>query len=195
MLYVHQTMFRALIPALFLLSTFAAVAAPSRYELERDASSVGFRVGFGPDEITGTLPVRSADILLDFDNPPNSRVAVVLGTRGAKASFPFATQALRGPKVLSADAHPTLSFSTSEMRADGRKARVQGTLTIRGVARPIALDGQIFRQQGSADGDLSRLSVHLSGAVSRSAFGADGWSDMVGDTVALDIRVRIRRSD
>lgn len=186
---------RLLIPAILLLGATTATAAPTRYALERDASQVGFVVDFGPDKITGSLPVASADIVLDFDNPPDSHVTVVLDTRGASASFPFASQALRGPKVLATDRFPTLTFSTRDMRADGRKARVRGDVTIRGITRPVMLDGQIFRQEGSASGDLSRLAVHLSGTLRRSDFGADGWADMVGNNVALDIRVRIRRED
>lgn len=185
----------ALFLALFALASPDANAAPVRYDLERDRSSVAFSVDFGPDRITGTLPVKRTEILLDFDAPPNSRVSVTLDTRGAQASFPFATQALRGPKVLASDSFPELVFATTELRADGRRARVAGDLTIRGVTRPVTLDAQIFRQQGAASGDLSRLAVHLSGEVQRSAFGADGWPDMVGDRVTLDIRVRIRRAD
>jgi polyisoprenoid-binding protein YceI len=37
--------------------------------------------------------------------------------------------------------------------------------------------------------------VRLVGKVKRSAFGATGWSDMVGDEVRLDILARIARQD
>lgn len=172
-----------------------SVAAQTRYVLEPATSQVGFSVGFGPDRITGTFPVRSADIVLDFERPSNSRVAVSLDSARAVASFPFATQALRGPKVLATADFPTLDFSTTQLRADGRRARVGGQLTIRGRTRPVVLDAQIYRQPGSPEGDLSRLTVQLAGSISRSEFGAGGWPDMVGDRVDLDIRVRIRRAE
>jgi polyisoprenoid-binding protein YceI len=177
-----------------LSGTFAS-GAPVAYDLDRQNSSVGFTVGFGGDQITGTLPVATADIVLDFDAVRNSRVSVTLDARAAKAGFPFATQALRGPKVLASERFPTMTFATRDLSADGRKASVRGDLTIRGVTRPVVLQAQIFRQQGAESGDRSRLAVHLSGVVQRSAFGADGWSDMVGDTVGLDIRVRIQQAE
>ena len=59
----------------------------------------------------------------------------------------------------------------------------------------MTLAASIYRQQGSADGDLSHLTIRLTGAVQRSAFGATGWNDMVGDEVRLDILARIARVD
>jgi polyisoprenoid-binding protein YceI len=182
--------------AFLLLAPAVATAAPQAYRLDAAASTVSFEVGFGPDLITGTMPVLSADMTLDFDRPADSRVAVALDAAGARASFPFATQALTGPNVLATAAHPTIRFETTAFRAQpgpGARAEIDGTLTIRGVARPVTLDAEIFRREGAADGDLSALSVQLTTAVSRATFGASGWSDMVGDEVRIRILARIDR--
>jgi polyisoprenoid-binding protein YceI len=72
---------------------------------------------------------------------------------------------------------------------------VVGNLTIRGVTRPVRLAAQLYRQKGTAEGDRSRLSIRLTGSVSRAAFGATGWADLVGDTVAIDILARIARAE
>jgi polyisoprenoid-binding protein YceI len=74
-------------------------------------------------------------------------------------------------------------------------AEVAGTITIRGVSRPTVLHAGLYRQQGTAPGDLSLLTVHLTGAVNRSEFGATGWSDMVADQVRMDIVAQIQRTD
>lgn len=172
-----------------------ALAAPSAYVLEPESSSVGFETDFGPDRISGRMPVTRADLTLDFDRVANSTVAVTLDVTGAQASFPFAAQAMKGPKVLDARSFPTISFTSTSVQASGKGAKVLGNLTIRGVTRPTTLTAGIYQQQGSADGDLSRLTVRLTGAVNRSDFGATGWNDMVGDQVRLDIIARIRRVD
>lgn len=179
---------------LLLLLPAVAAAAPQAYRLDPAASTVTFDVTFGPDLITGTMPILSADMTLDFDRPADSRVAVTLDAAGAGASFPFATQALKGPTVLATTAHPRITFETTAFRAQpgpGARAEIDGQLTIRGVTRPVTLDAQIFRR---AEGDLSTLSVHLDTAVSRAAFGAEGWSDMVGDEVRIHIVARIDRA-
>ena len=168
-------------------------AAPVNYTLQPEASTVGFETDFGPDKITGRMPVTAASLTLDFQHIAGSTVAVTLDVGHAEASFPFAAQAMRGPKVLDAQEFPTISFQSTAVAADGDGAAVKGNISIRGVTRPATLHAVIFRQQGSADGDLSHLTIHLTGAVARSDFGATGWADMVGDEVRLDILARIVR--
>jgi polyisoprenoid-binding protein YceI len=175
----------------FFLTPAIAAAAPQSYRLDAAASTVSFEVTFGPDRITGTMPILSADMTLDFDRPADSRVAVTLDAAGATASFPFATQALTGPTVLATADHPTISFETTAFRAQpgpGARAEIDGTLTIRGVAQPVTLDAEIFQR---AEGAPDALSVHMDAEVSRATFGADGWSDMVGDEVRISIVARL----
>ena len=166
-------------------------AAPVPYAIEAAKSSVGFETDFGPDKITGTMPVTRADLVLDFANAANSTVAVTLNIAGASASFPFASQALKGPKVLDAATFPDITFASTAVRPKGDGAEVTGNVTIRGVSRPMVLIAQIYRQDGFVEGDFSHLSVLLTGSVNRSDFGATGWADMVGDEVRLRILARI----
>jgi polyisoprenoid-binding protein YceI len=179
----------------FALLAAPAFAAPADYVLEPDTSTVGFETDFGAQDITGRFPITQANLTLDFDTAANSTIDVILDVSRATASFPFAADALKGSNVLDARNHPTIRFVSTRIRAEGAGATVQGNLTIRGVTRPVTLAAEIFRQQGYAEGDRSHLTVTLRGAVSRSAFGATGFADMVGDEVRLDIRARIARVD
>ena len=189
-----KTPIRTLLVSLaFVALPHLSQAAPANYTLQPEASTVGFETDFGPDKITGRMPVTAASLTLDFQHIAGSTVAVTLDVGHAEASFPFAAQAMRGPKVLDAQEFPTISFQSTAVAADGDGAVVKGNITIRGVTRPATLHAVIFRQQGSADGDLSHLTIHLTGAVARSDFGATGWADMVGDEVRLDILARIVR--
>ncbi|MBT8458971.1 MAG: YceI family protein [Boseongicola sp.] len=169
-------------------------ALPLVYALNASESRVGFEVPFGVDQITGTMPVKSADIALDFERPRRSKISVVLDVSNAKANFPFATQALRGPRVLDAAQFPNITFVSNAIevqRDTPSKARLGGDITIRGVIRPIVLDVELFRPAGRALGEREQLFVRLEGAVSRAAFGATGWDDLVGDEVSLDLMLRI----
>lgn len=189
---------RALLLLLALASTAIASiarASPAAYVLEPAQSSVGFETDFGSDLITGQMPITRADLVLDFKSLSGSRISVVLDSAHASASFPFAAQAMKGPKVLNSADFPQISFQSTSVTAKGEGAEVQGQVTIRGVTRPMVMQAMIWRQKGHDAGDLSRLTIRLTGAVNRSDFGAAGWSDMVGDQVRLDILARIARSD
>ena len=169
----------------------AAQARPVVYLLQTAASSVAFETDFGKERITGTFPLARAALTLDFETVANSTIEVTLDVTHAKANFPFAAQALRGPTVLDAGAHPEMHFVSTRIKAQGDGAEVAGNITIRGVTRPITLRAVIYQQKGSAKGDRSHLSVRLTGRVKRSDFGATGWADMVGDEVRILIDARI----
>ena len=186
---------RAVVVAISLLMPVMGFAAPASYVLQPENSTVGYETDFGVDKIRGTMPVTRADLTLDFDMVSASTISVTLDVAGADASFPFAAQALKGPKVLDADRFPTMTFQSTSVRAKGDGAVVEGTLTIRGIAKPVTMQAEIYRQKGYLDGDLSHLTIRMRGAVMRSDFGATGWSDMVGDQVRLDILARIARVD
>ena len=178
---------------LTLATATVAVASPHDYVLQAQASTVRFEADFGPDKITGRFPITRADVRLDFQNLAASTVAVTLDVTGADASFPFAAQALKGPKMLDAQAFPTITFASTSVRPTGSEADVTGNITIHGITRPTILHAALYRQQGSAPGDLTLLTIRLTGAVQRSDFGAIGWSDMVGDQVRMDILAQIQR--
>ena len=188
---------RALTALLLWLALAATVpAAPVPYDLQADDSTVAFELDFGPDLIEGRMPVKRAEIRLDLSRLVNSTVTVTIDAAAATTNNPFATQAMKSPRVLATRAHPEIRFESTRFTQTGpAQARVEGRLTIRGVTREVTLAATLYRQRGTAQGDLSRLSVLLEGAVQRSAFGATGWAGQVGDEVRLRILARMRRAE
>jgi polyisoprenoid-binding protein YceI len=182
---------RPTVLALIALLALPAQAGTIAYQMDAANSTVAFETDFGPDKITGSFPLEQADLKLDFANITNCTVEVALDVTGAQASFPFAAQALKGPKVLDAKDHPRMTFQSTSVKGAGDAAEVTGNLTIRGVTKTVTLKAQLFRPQGSAATDLDQLTVKLSGRVNRSDFGATGWADMVGDEVRILITARI----
>jgi polyisoprenoid-binding protein YceI len=176
----------------FALAATAPAADPMRYGLDTGASEVAFEVDMGRSPIRGRMPVTKADLILDFDRAAGSRVRVTLDAAGARMSFPFATQAMQGPSGLNTALHPAIRFESTRVTAEGQGARIDGRLTVRGITRPVILQARIYRPKGTAPGDRRQLSIRLTGRLSRAAFGATGFSDLVGDEVRLDILARIR---
>lgn len=183
---------RLALAALLAFGLASAIQAGTvAYKMDAANSTVAFETDFGPDRITGAIPLEKADLTLDFANVRNCTVDVALDVTGAQASFPFAAQALKGPKVLDARAHPRMTFTSTSVKGADDAAVVTGNLTIRGVTKVVTLKARLFRPQGSGPSDLDHLTVRLSGKVNRSDFGATGWSDMVGDEVRILITARI----
>jgi len=172
-------------------------AAPRRYGLDAARSSVGFAITLNGTRQQGTMPVQRADITVDPDNPGATQVAVDLDVSKSRTGLFLITKTMLGPEVLDAGNHPLISFRSTRIRLNQRGqlsggARVAGDLTIRGATRPVTLAADVFRRPGSAPDDLDELTVNLSGQISRKAFGASGFADLVADRVAIDIRAVIR---
>lgn len=173
-------------------------AALSPYALSESDTKVGFSFDLSGVAQSGTMPIRTADVQVDTTRLQNSRVQVALDVSKAKTRLPFARAPMLSPSVLDAESHPTITFVSTgiELGQDGRisdGARITGDLTVRGVTRPITLEASLYRPQGTAAGDLDRLSISLKGALNRHDFGASGYPDLVNDTVTLDIRAEISR--
>lgn len=181
------------------LGLSSAQAAPMRYTLVKKRSNVGFRFLLSGVPIQGSMPVQAARIVIDPKNLGASRVDVTLNVAKAKTTLFFATDALISAEILDAKRFPTIRFVSKSitLARDGRLsggASIHGLLTMRGVTRPITLNANVLRATGSATDDLSNLTVRLDGSVSRAAYGATGFPDLVTDTVGLDILVVIAAS-
>ena len=60
-------------------------------------------------------------------------------------------------------------------------------ILIETVFDTLTLKAGLYRQQGTARTDRDNLVVLLTGEVSRSAFGASGYPNMVGDRIGLRV--------
>jgi polyisoprenoid-binding protein YceI len=185
---------RRLALAVLLASALPALADPVAYRLQPELSTVGFSYVMAGQKMNGQMPVQSADIMLDLDQPANSRVAAVLRADRANAGPDYATVAMQSAEVLDTAEYPTISFRSTGVTETAGGAVVDGEITIRGVTRPIRLQAQFFRQQGSAEGDQSKMSIVLKGAISRQDFGAAGYGGLVGDRIDLTILARVERA-
>ncbi|XDA96607.1 YceI family protein [Sulfitobacter sp. LCG007] len=173
-----------------------AEAGPRRYVLVPSQSSIVFAFRLNGSPQTGTVPIVRAEFTVDTGNLAASSADVSADLRGAKTGFFFATEALKSPQVLDAGNHRLVRYVTQRINL-GRSgqifdgATVDGLLTMRGITRPLRLAAQLTRPPGTAETDLARLYIRLSGSLARSDFGASGYSDIVADRVDLDIRAAI----
>ena len=173
----------------------AAWAEPAAYALQLEKSSVTFTYLLNGQPMRGTMPITRADLILDWRRLENAQVEVALNAQQARAGMGIATSAMRGASVLNVARYPQIRYHSTGVRRTRQGARIDGLVTLRGVTRPMPLKARIYRQQGTPENDLSRLSILLTGEIARAAFGAGGFSDVVGDRIKLRILARIRRLD
>ncbi|HKK86371.1 MAG TPA: hypothetical protein VJ942_12715, partial [Roseovarius sp.] len=74
---------RYMLAFILCLTAALGMAAPQAYRLDAARSSVGFTYAIDGSAAQGTMPVKSADVALDLDNLPKSRVHVTLDAASA----------------------------------------------------------------------------------------------------------------
>lgn len=166
---------------------------PIGYNLVKEGSHVGFTYQFGEIEIMGKFVEYNADISIDFERPANSHVSVVLKTGTARAGFIFATQALRSKKVLYAAKYPDIEFVSNSVSADGKIIAIKGMITVRGITKPLALNAQLLRVQGTKPNERENLRMRITGEINRHDFGASGFPNDVGEMLGIKIDAQIKR--
>lgn len=188
---------RVTLTALFsLIFASATIAAPTQYRLDKRASSVGFTYSISNTDQSGTMPIESADIIVDPQNLSSASVDIVLRAAGVRTPMFLATEALTSSGILDTAHFPTIHFVSTKvtLAEDGRLsggAFITGQLTVRDVTRTVRLKADLYRQAGSAPDDFSQLTVRLSGQINRFDYGASGYAKLVGGIIKLDISVVI----
>jgi len=103
---------------------------------------------------------------------------------------------LRSPDFFDVERYPEITFVSNEIRLNGddRGFLVPGELTIKGVTRPIVLDGEFRGSVVNPDGG-ERIAFALRGELDRTDFGLV-WNQaletggmFVGNTVELALEV------
>ncbi len=194
--HLSRRRFFAFAAATAVLPALPAVAAPIAYRLDAARSSVGFGVQLGNDELVGTMPVRAADLNLDFNDVARSSVAVTLDAAQTKMGVFFATDAVRSADLLDVSRHPTIAFRSRSVRPGPTPAEavVTGDVTIKGVTRPVTLNTLLTQERSTVGQDNPPITLNLKGSVNRLDFGLTAFQQFVGPRVTLDIRARIQRA-
>jgi polyisoprenoid-binding protein YceI len=99
---------------------------------------------------------------------------------------------LRSSDFFDAERHPEIRFEATGLQFEGDDGRftLPGELTMKGVTRPITLDGEL-RGIGLARDGSERIALALRGQLDRSDYGLtwnrllDRGNVLVGDTVEL----------
>ena len=140
---------------------------------------------------TGTLTLDEADVT-------RSKVEATVDVTTLNTREPKRDEDLRSPNFFDAAKYPTITFkSTKVVPGKDGAITVTGDLTMRGVTKPVTLEGSITKAITDPWG-LTRRGVSLTGKLDRKEWGVS-WSKVtdvgavVGDEVKLDIQAEITK--
>jgi polyisoprenoid-binding protein YceI len=174
--------------AMFVVTGCAqGLAAPTAYVIDPARTTVTFevkRLGFSR---SGEFTSVAGTVMLDAAANSGS-VEIAVDSRSIRAGSEPEENFLRGPGVLNVDEHAEIAYKAGNIVfANGRPLRIEGTLTLRGVTRPVSLNVVGYACPIDLVPGRGRCVLDATAVFKRSEFGMTRYRGFVSDDVKLSI--------
>ena len=172
--------------------------APAVWTIDNSHSSVSFTIRHFISKVRGSFKDVKGTITADENAWQDAVIDVEIASASITTSQDRRDAHLRSPDFFAADSFPTIRFKSTRIERNGNDAKIHGNLTIRGVTRPVVLDGTFTGLMKAAQGD--RVGFEASTTVNRVDYGvtwnraAEGGGAMLGDDVKVEINIEAVRA-
>ncbi len=160
-------------------------------------SSVSFSVRhLGVSKVRGKFTEVEGEITT-AENILDSSVTATIKAASIDTSNEQRDEHVRGADFLDVENHPTLSFRSTGIRADGDDYLIDGELTLHGVTKPVTLTAELGGfGDGQAEGSKV-LGVSARTEINRSDFGVGGNvpSAVVGEKITIELDIEALRQN
>ena len=143
----------------------------------------GYRIRFATAKAEGTFSDLSGTVRFDAQDLGNAFFDVSVATASIQTGNSAKDKHARGDSWLNADAHPRISFMSSEFTVADDGYKVTGNLSINGVTRTVTIPFSFTELVFT--GDLT---------IDREEYGIDGpflFGGLVGDEIAVSLRIPV----
>ena len=182
-----------LIPALAGFS--ASRAAPAVWTIDKGHSNVSFQIRHFVSKVPGRFTDFKGTITADLDAWQNAQIDVEIQAASINTANERRDADLKSSNFFSVDTFPTITFKSTKIDRTGDEAKIHGNLTIRGVTKPVVLNGTFNGiQKGGATGQ-DRVGFDATLTINRLDYGVkwnravEGGGVMLGDDVKIEINV------
>ena len=175
-----------------------APAAPSVWTIDNTHSGVGFQIRHFVSKVRGKFKDVKGTITADESAWQDGVIDVEIATASISTDNGRRDGHLRSPDFFAADSFPVIRFKSTRVERSGDNAKIHGNLTMRGVTRPVVLEGMLTGIMKSAQGD--RIGFEASTTVNRVDYGvkwnraAEAGGAMLGDEVKIEINIEAVRA-
>ncbi|MCC7363303.1 MAG: YceI family protein [Dehalococcoidia bacterium] len=170
---------------------------PMTWQLDPTHSSIQFGVKHMLVATTrGTFREYDVDATIDEANPAASQAVVTIRAASIDTGEANRDGHLKSADFFDAETYPEIVFRSKRIEPKGSDVRLIGDLTVKGVTKEVALEGEWSAPQQDPFGG-TRAGISVEGKVNRKDFGLT-WTApvelggiVVGDTVKLSVDVEL----
>ncbi len=168
----------------------AALAAPETYVIEGTHTLPRFSYdhhGYSTqlsrfDKTTGKITIDRA--------AKTGSVDITIDTTSVNTGYPLFNEHIQGEDFLNTAKYPTATFKSNSIKFDGDKpASIDGTLTLKGVSKPVTLTVTSFLCKPHPMVKKDACGANATTVVKRSDFNMAKYVPYVGDEVTITVPV------
>lgn len=196
---MHTSFKKALVVSLLALSyTLSSVAkAEETYLLDTHHTNVVWHANhLGFSTPSGGFSRVEGELVLDEENPVNSRINVTISTASVHTGIEKFDAHLKSKDFFNVEQFPMATFSSNTVEKTGADtAKVHGTLTLLGVAKPAVLEVKLNKMGihpmlGKKTAGFSAVTT-----IKRSDFGMNYGIPNVADDIQVTIEAEANIKD
>lgn len=167
------------------------------YKVETHHTLAQFSVNhFGFNDFFGTIPGATGSLTLDPGALGSSRLDVSLPVAGISTTNATLDGELKSADWFDAAQYPTIRFVSQKIVQTGpRTARIDGTVTLHGVSKPLTLNATFGGAGVNPMSKAYTVGFSAEGTLRRSDFGVSKYVPMVSDEVALKITAAFEKTN
>lgn len=174
--------------------TARAQAAPQTYEIDPVHSRVDFLIRHMFSKVSGGFTKFQGQIIYDPAAPAASSVKAEIDAASINTANERRDGHLKSPDFFDAAKYPTITFTSGKITpgTDG-KLKVEGTLSMHGVTKPVTLDAAFLGSGPDLDG-APRAGFEATLKLDRKDFGVV-WNKtldqgtLLGDEVSINLQI------
>lgn len=172
---------------LILLLSFSARAADN-YTIDPNHSHVLWHIShFGFSSPTGKW-MAEGTLVVDEEKPENTKVNATIKIADIITGIPKLDAHLKNADFFDVAKYPTATFVSNKVNVTNKNtAKVEGTLTLHGVSKPVTLDVTLNKMGNNPMTNKKTLGFTAHTTIKRSDFGMTKYLPNLGDEVKIHI--------
>lgn len=183
--------------------TVSSFAFASSWDIDSAHAAANFAVKhLAISTVNGTLGAVTGKVELDDKDVTKSKIEASIDVKGINTKEPKRDDHLRSKDFFEVEKFPNITFKSTKIeKGEGNKLKVTGDLTIKGVTKPVTLDGELTPEVANPFSKAKTRGFSGSTSINRKDFGLT-WNValetggvLVGDDVKINVEAELIKKE
>lgn len=169
------------------ITIFSGASHAANYAIDLSHAFVQFRIShLGYSVLAGRFNDFAGEFSWDKSKPENSSISVKIKTASIDTNWAERDKHIRGEDFLDVEKYPEASFEATSFSGDASGGKVEGTLTLNGVSKPITLEVKMVGEGDDPWGGY-RAGFAATTTINRTDFGISYDLGPTANTMEFDL--------